>query len=336
MLLLSPQFNVSISCQVTRLASVAISTVAIALTTCLSPALADPFRSSNLRSIDDQTEAAFESMFAEGDYRTAAQLLQDASSSEPMAYAMKASLAYIDEDWEALQENAQLTLENADRLIATDPVRGYLYSAVGHFMEGAYVLSTQGTVRATPTVLNKLRQVFDNLEQAEQVDPTDPELNLIKGYMDLMLAVNLPFSSPDQAIERLRSYGAPPYLVNRGIALAYRDLDQEDQAMQYVDRALQETPNNPELLYLKAQILRLQGNTRQSLRFFQMALEKQTQLPDNLSEQIAYEFCRTREDVRGQEQDCRGWARRQIETADEELEESGNAQSYRLNTVSNP
>ncbi len=336
MLLSSLPFNSPVPRSITRLASVALGTMAIALNVWISPALADPFRSSNPRLIDNQTEAAFESMFADGDYRMAAQLLQQASPDEPMAYAMKASLAYLSEDWESLEENFRLTLESADRLIATDPLRGYLYTAVGHFMEGAYVLSTQGTVRATPIVLNKLRQVFDNLERAEQISPTDPELNLIKGYMDLLLAVNLPFSSPDQAIERLQSYGAPPYLVNRGIALAYRDLEQEAQALQFVDQALQETPNNPELFYLKAQILRLQGDARQSLRFFQMALEKHAQLPSNLSEQIAYEFCRTRENVRGQEQDCRGWARRQVETADDDAEDPASAQGYQLNGVSEP
>jgi hypothetical protein len=43
----------------------------------------------------------------------------------------------------------------------------------------------------------------------KKVDPNDPELNLITGYMDLMLAVNLPFSDPAQAIERLEKYGSP-------------------------------------------------------------------------------------------------------------------------------
>jgi tetratricopeptide (TPR) repeat protein len=97
--------------------------------------------------------------------------------------------------------------------------------------------------------------VFQYLETAEKANPTDPELNLLKGYMDLILAVNLPFSSPQEAIERLETYGSPDYLVDRGIALAYRNLKQYDQALQFIDNALKATPNNPELMYLKGQIL---------------------------------------------------------------------------------
>ncbi|MGJ3247386.1 MAG: Sll0314/Alr1548 family TPR repeat-containing protein [Elainellaceae cyanobacterium] len=317
--------------RIKQFASATLGTMAIALSMWVNPAFADPFRTTNTREFDSQTEAAFDAMFVQGNYRAAERHLQAAASDEPMIHAMKASLAYLDEDWEALSENARLTLESADRLIADDPLRGYLYTAIGHFMEGAYVLSTQGTVRATPTVLSKLRQVFDNLGQAESIDSTDAELNLIKGYMDLMLAVNLPFSSPDQAIERLQSYGAPVYLVNRGVAIAYRDLRQEDKALEYVDKALQETPDNPDLYYLKAQILRLQGNLEESEQFFQQALRKQSQLPDSLAEQVAYEFCRTRDEIRGQDRDCHRWARQRIQVGEAENEtDDVNEQSYRI------
>ncbi len=78
-----------------------------------------------------------------------------------------------------------------------------------------YVFQTEGAVSVIP----RLQQVFQYLETAEKVNPTDPELNLLKGYMDLILAVNLPFSSPQEAIQRLETYGSPDYLVDRGIAL---------------------------------------------------------------------------------------------------------------------
>jgi tetratricopeptide (TPR) repeat protein len=310
---------------VIRLASATVGTVAIALSLFMAPALADPFRNPGASQIDEQTEAAFEAMFVNGDYRSAADLLQSGNANEPMTYALRASIAYLNEDWDGLADNARLTLDAADRLITNDSqsLRGYLYRAVGHFMEGAHLLSTQSTVRATPTVLNKLRLVFDNLGRAEAIDSTDPELNLIKGYMDLMLAVNLPFSSPDQAIERLQAHGAPRYLVNRGIAIAYRDLGQEALAIEFVDQALAETPDNPELHYLKAQILRIQGETEESIRFFEMALERQQQLPLNVSEQIAYEFCRAENEMRERNRNCHRWADQQIEasTTDEEEDE---------------
>jgi tetratricopeptide (TPR) repeat protein len=270
-----------------------------------TPTLAgDPFRESNPRAIDDQTEAAFNALFEQGNYRSAEQLLQSVETDEPLAYAMKASLAYMNEDLDAMAENATLTREAAERLIASDPLRGNIYVAAGHFLEGAHTLTVQGVVRGTPTALSKLQLVFDSLKEAEEIDPLDPELNLVKGYMDLMLAVNLPFSDPAQAIERLESYAAPEYLVQRGIAIAYRDLNRQEEAMAAVDQALQATPDNPDLLYLKAQILVQQERDQESLVFFQQALARQTQLLPNLAGQIAWEACRADSRATGRNQDC--------------------------------
>lgn len=253
----------------------------------------DPFRgASSPYSIDAQTEAAFNAIFVDGNYPEAARLLQNADPNEPLAYAMRASLAYLDGQMDALGENATLTREAGEQLVATNPLRGHLYVAVGHFLEGAYTISTESPVRATPIVLGKLQQVFDNLEEAEKIDANDPELNLLKGYMDLMLAVNLPFSSPQQAIDRLRDHAAPEYLAERGIAIGYRDLNQQDQALQAVDRAIALTPNNPDLLFLKAQILTRQNQLAASLPFYQQALARQAQLPRSLVGQMTFEQCR--------------------------------------------
>jgi tetratricopeptide (TPR) repeat protein len=279
-------------------------TLTLTLTSWISPAQADPFRTTNPHEVGDRTEAAFRSLFEQGNYQQAAQLLQNAEPNEPLAYAMKASLAYIDQDWEVMGDNARLTRETAERLVQADPLRGNLYIATGLFLEGAHSLSTQGTVRATPQVLTRLQQVFRHLGEAEEINPNDPELNLLKGYMDLMLAVNLPFANPEQAIERLQTRAAPQYLAQRGIAIAYRDLDKPAEALAAVDAALQQTPNNPELLYLKAQILRKQGNGQESIRLFRQALAKQAQLPPNLVRQIAWEQCRTINQVRNRNRDC--------------------------------
>ncbi len=295
-----------------RLYPAVASATAIAVAAWSAPALADPFRPSNPRSFDGQLEAAFSAMFVDGNYVEARTLLESASGSDPMTHAMQASFAYLEEDWSTLGTEAEQTLAAAQQLIAADPLRGNLYTAVGHFMEGAYTISTQGTVQATPIVLNKLRLVFDHLRTAEEVNPEDPEFNLIKGYMDLMLAVNLPFSSPDQAIERLQTYGGPSYLVQRGLAIAYRDLDDMEAALVAVDRAIDETPNNPDLYYLKAQILRLNGNLQESLQNFERALEQASNYPNPLAVQIAYEMCRTRNQHRDMDRNCRNWAERRI------------------------
>ena len=283
-----------------RIVTALVSGVAIACTTFSLPALADPFRTTNPRAIDANTEAAFLALFADGDYQRANALLRNAQTTEPLAYAMRASLAYLDQDWDALSANATRTRETAEQLVRRDRLRGHIYIAAGYFLEGAYTVATSSsTVAATPTVLSNLQEVFDNLDQAAEIAPNDPELNLIKGYMDLLLAVNLPFTSPNQAIERLESYAAPSFLVDRGLAIGYRDLEQLDNAIAAVDRALVATPNNPDLLYLKAQILVRQGKDQQSLEYFQQALTRESQLPQSLANQIAWEECRANNRSRG-------------------------------------
>jgi tetratricopeptide (TPR) repeat protein len=278
---------------------------AIAITTLSGAGLAaDPFRTVNPHDIDDNTEAAFRAIFEDGDYLAAQTALEDADEDEPMARAMWAALAYLDEDWDALEAEATATREAAEQLMETDPLRGHIYTAVGHFLEGTHAFVTQGTVRGTPVALSKLQRVFNNLDQAEQLAPDDPELNLLRGYMDLMLAVNLPFSDPNDAIARLENYAAPDYLAQRGIAIGYRDLNQGEAAMNAVDQAIAAAPNNPELLYLKAQIFVKQNRYPESLAFFSQAVEKAEQLPQEVAEQIAWEYCRAQNNVDGQARNC--------------------------------
>jgi tetratricopeptide (TPR) repeat protein len=259
---------------------------------------ADPFRPNHPHAIGDRTEAAFRAIFERGNYVEAAEILQTAEPDEPLAHAMKASLAYLEEDWAGMSASADATLSTAQQLLATDPLRGHLYIAVGQFLQGAHIASTQGIVSSTPTLLSKLQDVFNSLREAEQIAPEDPELNLLRGYMDLMLAVNLPFADPNQAIERLRAYGYPSYLVHRGVAIAYRDLDEETQALEAVNQAIAETPDNPDLYYLRAQIYVRQGNYESSLPDFQTALNSRAQFPERLATQLAYENCRAQVNLR--------------------------------------
>ena len=284
---------------IANLAKIAFA-AAFTLNIWVSPSLgADPFRTTKPRNIGDKTEAAFLAIFQQGDYQTAERYLQQALSTEPnepLAYAMKASLAYMNQDWASLDTYSKKTLETAQKLMTSDPLRGNLYTAVGDFLEGTVILSREGTLKGAPQALSLLRQVYDNLDKAEAISANDPELNLLKGYMDLMLAVNLPFANPEQAIERLQKNAAPRYLVDRGVAIAYRDLKQYNQALDYANRALKQTSDNPELYYLKAQILKEQAKKdanqqlmQEAISNFDKALAKKSQLPTNLVKQIEHE-----------------------------------------------
>jgi tetratricopeptide (TPR) repeat protein len=252
----------------------------------INPSFAgDPFRSNNERNIGEKTEAAFKALFEEGNYQQAKIYLEKAESVEkndPMLMAMRASLAYTEQDWQTMKNYASKTIQTANNLKSSDPLRSNLYLGVGNFLEGAYIFQKDGPIPA----LSKLQLVFNYLDEAEKIDAKDPELNLIKGYLNLLLAVKFPFSSPEEAITKLQDYASPKFLVNRGIAIAYRDLKNYDQALEFVNLAIESTPLNPELYYLKGQILRQKGELNQDLNLlnealknFEIALAKIEQLP---------------------------------------------------------
>lgn len=259
------------------------------------PSLAeDPFRVNSTHEIGPLTEQAFKAIFKEGDYSKASTFLDQAKAeedNEPLVHAMSASMAYLEDDLPKVLEDAQKTEAAARALLATDPLRGHLYTAVGIFLRGAHLLQTKGVAEGTPEALAMLQEVFSELDAAEAIAPEDPELNLLKGYMDLMLAVNLPFSNPDNAISRMSNYGSPEYLTQRGIAIGYRDLGRLDEALAAVDKALAVADDNPELYYLKAQLLVRQGNPAESIEWFDRALALKDQLPPKLQVRIRWEEC---------------------------------------------
>ncbi|MGI0491219.1 Sll0314/Alr1548 family TPR repeat-containing protein [Alkalinema pantanalense CENA528] len=273
------------------------SSTALLLGVITNPAFAkDPFRTSNPKPIGDRTEAAFKAIFEKGDYSPKTlELLDQAAAKEggePLVYALKATLAFMQRDGGTFTTNATMTRETAEKLATSDPLRGNLYIAVGNFLEAASTINTQGMVRGMPTALGKVQDAFKKLDEAEKVSPNDPELNLVKGAMDLMLAVNvsLPLSNPDQAIERLEQKAGPRYIADRSLAWGYRDLKKLDKAVASVDRALATTPDNPEVKYLKGQILYKQGKFPESIKFFEDALKKEGQLPTGLVNQIKREL----------------------------------------------
>ncbi|YAI82760.1 MAG: Sll0314/Alr1548 family TPR repeat-containing protein [cyanobacterium endosymbiont of Rhopalodia sterrenbergii] len=261
-----------------------------------SPSLAgDPFRKENPRNIGGQTEAAFMAVFHEGNYSKAQIYLKEAvetEANEPLAHAMRASLAYSNGDLWSMNTYAQQTLTAAKQLIEKDPLRGNLYLAVGHFLEGAHTFKTKGAIGA----VNKLPQVFSYLDEAEKQAPNDPELNLLKGYLDLILAVNLPFSSPEDAITRFQRYAAPDYMVSRALSAAYRDLKDYDKALESIDRALESNTENPEVQYLKGQILLNIGiknqnseNLQEAFTYFEQAMIKVEQLPMSVQTSLRHD-----------------------------------------------
>jgi Tfp pilus assembly protein PilF len=144
-----------VSARLGRLAQASLA-VAIALMWVNPSLAADPFRTNDQRKIGDKTEAAFKAIFQQGNYKEAELYLQQAESSEPnepLAYAMKASLAYANKDWSTLDTYSKKTLSTGQNLIAVDPLRGNLYAAVGHFLSGAVILQREGTLNGAPQAL---------------------------------------------------------------------------------------------------------------------------------------------------------------------------------------
>lgn len=304
-------FNFSRNIQFRKKSAGRLATFAtVFVSLCTQPLLAqDPFRTTNPQEIGSATEAAFKAWFEQGHFKTASTYLEQAITqepNEPLVYAMKASLAYLEEDQAAFNTYAIQTRQVAEKLIPTNPLRGNLYTAVGHFLEGGYILANEGTVKGTPPALTKLRQAFQSLDAAEKINPQDPELNLLKGYMDLLLSVNLPFSNPDEAIQRLENYAGPSYLAQRGIALGHKNLQQYNQALTSINRVLEITPNNPEANYLKAQIL-VNLKDRQSAKLaFETALSQPDQLPKEMVGQIFYEYCKNQKRIENSNRNCDG------------------------------
>lgn len=258
---------------------------------------ADPFRSGQAaKSIDTGTAEAFEMLFKTGDYPQAKKLLQQARNTttqpDPLTYAMLATFAYLDEDLKNFKTYGTRTRQVAEKLYTDgSPLRGNLYQAVGYFLEAAYVVSDagEGLPGGLPAALDNVQKVFSHLEKATDINPEDPELNLITGYIELLLANEVALVSPKKAINKLQNYASPGYLSLRGVALAHRDHGSQEDALAAVEQALKLAPTNPELFYLKAQILRKQGKLAASREFFDGALAQKDQLPAGLVKQITKE-----------------------------------------------
>ncbi len=247
----------------------------------------DPFRSGeDSRSFSPEVNQAFEEFFCAGRYLGSQATLESAlaaSPDEPMIYALLASIAYFENDLEDFSAQATQTREVAVQLKEADPLRGHLYEGVGYGLEAAYTVIQDGVVIGLPKALPTLNNLFESVREAQAIDAEDPELNLINGYIDLLL------SNRDKALAQFQE-AAPPYLAYRGQALTYRDLKQYPEALEAVDQALSVSScTNPELYYLKAQILAAQERYAEAVPFFDQSLAASDQLPEALVSDIKLE-----------------------------------------------
>jgi tetratricopeptide (TPR) repeat protein len=246
-------------------------------------------------------ERAKESMFLEGDYVKAKQYLEAALQSEPnepLTYAMNTLYPFSSGDFEKVKEYGEKTTKAAEQLMKTNPMRGNLYQGVGLAILGAYEMkkANGGALGA----LSKLQKVFEYMDKAKKLDPNNSELNMIKGYMDLLLAVNVPFSDTSQAIEQLKN-AEPRYLALRGMYVGYRDLKEYDKASLAINAALKLAPTNPELIYYKAQLLGIRGreqknetDLRESIKLFETAYQQRDRLLLGTLAQILSERCQAK------------------------------------------
>jgi hypothetical protein len=280
--------------------AIVLSLGSILLNSIAAPSWAgDPFGRN--KPIGSKTEGVFRAIFDDGDYVGAKGLLADAEKAEPdepLLHALKASLLFAESrkdndtskgDKPEFLAAARRTQETAEKLKKTDAARGNLYLAVGNFLESAHVIAENGIVKGTPEALSKLTNAFQYLGEAEKLDAKDPEFNIMKGSIDLMLAVNvnLPLSDANAAIDRVKQ-AKPSYVSNRILAWGFRDMDKLDDANKSVDAALKEKPQNPELHYLKGQILVKQKKRAESVPFFKTALSESNRkkLPSSLKAQF--------------------------------------------------
>ncbi len=242
-----------------------------------------------------------EAMFRDGGYLRDKQYIDSArktETNEPLVYAMSTLYPFSAGDLAQVKAYSEKTSQAGKRLMGTNPLRGNLYQGVGGAIDTAYELKKNGPLGA----LNKLQVVFKYMDAAKKINPNDPELNLIKGYMDLLLAVNVPFSDSNQAIEQLKN-SEPKYLAYRGIYIGYRDLKEYDKALNAINTAIKLAPNNPELTYYKAQILAVKGKAnkstgakdlRESIKLFESAYQKRDRLLTSTIVQILSERCQAK------------------------------------------
>ena len=271
----------------------------------------DPFRSSDPHDIGDRTEAAFEALFVEGHYPEANKAILRAieeEPGEPLAHALNGALAYVSEDWERLQTAAAATEKAAAALIDTPPLRVSSPAPARPPRRGGSPISEGGSgpFQGGPEAFSRLQQAKAALDKANDIDPDDPELNLLRGFLDLLVAGNLPFLNLDGAISQLQK-AQPGHLRHYGLAMANRYLNQPELALAEIELAIAIAPENPHLVHFRGQVLAKLGQATQDVSQLQRAeqdfvavLAKHEQLPRPMIRHLEHnELRRLRRTIQG-------------------------------------
>jgi Tfp pilus assembly protein PilF len=251
-----------------------------------SPALAqDPFRKGpDARPMGPALESAFEDFFRTGEFQKASQKLGKAQAenpNEPLVYTLQAAIAYLNGQRDKMLEMTQKTREVSQAIESKDAARSHLYRGIAQGLEGSSYYLKDG-LPGIPKALTYVSSMFLEIDKAKQLAPDDPEVNLLVGYINTLL------NKYDDALQEFRKAG-PPYLSYRGQALVYRDTKAYPKAQAMVDKALAAAPQNPDLLYLKGQILALQSKPSEAIALFDQALTIGKQLPESTKKQIRIE-----------------------------------------------
>jgi tetratricopeptide (TPR) repeat protein len=230
-------------------------------------------------------EGAFEDFFRRGNYLNSGQKLtiaQTENPKEPLVYTLQAALAFLNEQPDQMKALAQNAYKVSETLKTKDKARSHLYRGISQGLEGtSYYLKDNGAA-GVAMAFTFVPSMLMEIDKARQLAPDDPEVNLIVGYVNTVL------NKYDDALAAFRKAG-PSYLADRGQALVYRDKKDYPQALQMVEKAITAAPQNPELLYLKAQILASQQQPLQAVTFFDKALSLGKQLPESTKKQIRKE-----------------------------------------------
>jgi tetratricopeptide (TPR) repeat protein len=256
----------------------------LAVMLCANSALAaDPFRVGvKARPIGASLQGAFEDFFRDGKYQSSSEKLTKAqveNPSEPLVYTLLAATAYQNRQKDVFLTTLPKIRETSQAIARKDAARSHLYTGIAQGLEGYFL---KDDVTTLPKALTYASSMLLEIDKARQLSPNDPEINLFVGFINLVL------SKHSEALSNFQKAG-PPYLALRGQALVYRDTKDYANAQIAVDKAIAAAPQNPELFYLKAQILVPQNKQMEAVALFDKALKLGDQLPEGTRKQITKE-----------------------------------------------
>jgi tetratricopeptide (TPR) repeat protein len=241
---------------------------------------ADPFRTGvKARPMGASLQSVFEDFFRYGKYQSSSQKLAKAqieNPNEPLVFTLLAATAYQNQQKDVFLLTVPKIRDASSRIAVKDSARSHLYKGVAQGLEGYFL---KDSVTDLPKTLTYASSMLLEIDKAHSLSPNDPEINLFVGFINMVLGKH------DEALKNFQKAG-PPYLALRGQALVYRDTKDYANAQVAVDKAIAVASQNPELLYLKAQIFVLQKNPNEAMKYFDQALKLGNELPADTLKQI--------------------------------------------------